>query len=1013
MRYRHASRGERCSLIAAQRKLSLISAFAVVLVASAGCPEPTAEPPPPTPDAGPPVVDCNNYTFRGEVYNCGAVDRCNLTDFETALACCECNPLYCDPDPTCPVDPGEPPVLAADTCMGCHNGSTQNDYAGPGISNPHPFGVRNISCTGCHGGDGTKASKLEAHVPPPPQVGDRQNQQVNAQAWFNRLTMSGLDTYPDWTVNGVTYEAVDYINFINPGDLRIVKDGRGCGACHQDHAWAMSQGSVIGTETGFFSSAFQHIGVPNPVVENQGLYQDTAADFSYRGTQNPNFNAGTAKVGEVGRTLPVPEYAAFTGPMYNNAGLTAAGLNADIITAAENPANTNKVRADSNLAKLYQTQISITCGDCHAGSAGANNRYADFRSSGCTTCHMEYSMDGRSRSTDPNVPKLEPANPDAIAAPERPHVDTHQVRNVAKILPNGGGFIRGISDRACVGCHQGSNRTVLQYWGIRLDQNQDVVNNFQYPANPVTFANTAADTRLFDPAVANNTFNGRNANQYILDEDYDGDARDDTPADVHYEAGLGCIDCHGSRDAHSGTEGNWGRRIMSKMDQIVQVRCESCHGDIDNYASTGACVAYTGEQKTCVKDYEGNAMRNTELDNQGNYWLISRVDGQRHYVPQTKDTIYPNNKRNPITNQLVYNANASYSMGRFNGVNTDGIGPQQTNPVLAQQGFSHTDNMDCISCHATWNNQCIGCHLRTQYDAANPNLFSNITGERIVQAQDNADFTYISPVMMYLGVNSKNKVTQISAGMKVFYAYTDLNGDTSDVFAFSDRNGEGNNPNYQNRNAHPSLGMYQMSAHSIRGRVTQNKEGAKYCVACHNTTEGLAVFGAQYADFVTAYANRDYANFDFDLLQEHIGQNTGNQLNSPFWVHMTAGLGSGLFLFDANGCPVNPLDANDNRFFCNGVSPQDQFNVNNVAYDLDRMVEIGGVTNVSSLHPMQVFGGANLRAGSLNANMAGTLGGPIINKLTNIDVNAGGKVLDSWLDANGAPQGDAANYINQ
>jgi hypothetical protein len=42
-------------------------------------------------------------------------------------------------------------------------------------------------------------------------------------------------------------------------------------------------------------------------------------------------------------------------------------------------------------------------------------------------------------------------------------------------------------DRACVGCHQGSNRTVLQYWGIRLDQNQDLVNNFQYPANPVTF----------------------------------------------------------------------------------------------------------------------------------------------------------------------------------------------------------------------------------------------------------------------------------------------------------------------------------------------------------------------------------------------------------------------------------------------------------------------------------------------------------------------------------------------
>jgi hypothetical protein len=120
-----------------------------------------------------------------------------------------------------------------------------------------------------------------------------------------------------------------------------------------------------------------------------------------------------------------------------------------------------------------------------------------------------------------------------------------------------------------VGCHQGSNRTVLQYWGIRLDQNQDLVNNFQYPANPVNFTNTRRTRACIDPAVNNATFNGRNANQYILAEDYDGDGRDDTPADVHYEAGLGCIDCHGSRDVHGGTEGDpTSGKIMSRMDQV-------------------------------------------------------------------------------------------------------------------------------------------------------------------------------------------------------------------------------------------------------------------------------------------------------------------------------------------------------------------------------------------------------------------------------------------------------------
>ena len=163
---------------------------------------------------------------------------------------------------------------------------------------------------------------------------------------------------------------------------------------------------------------------------------------------------------------------------------------------------------------------------------------------------MEYSMDGRSRSDDRNVNKDEPYNPDQIAdfnnnngTFERPHIKRHRITNVAKVNADGS-FTPGIEDTACVGCHQGSNRTVLQYWGIRLDQNEDVVNNNQYPQNPDIYRHQ--DVRLFDPSVTvngvvqgNNTFNGRNAQQYLLYEDYDGDGRDDTPPDVHYEVGLG------------------------------------------------------------------------------------------------------------------------------------------------------------------------------------------------------------------------------------------------------------------------------------------------------------------------------------------------------------------------------------------------------------------------------------------------------------------------------------------
>ena len=720
----------------------------------------------------------------------------------------------------------------------------------------------------------------------------------------------------------------------------------------------------------------------------------------------PSYNAATREVGEVGQMVEQPEKAGYRGEMYQNPLYDAATL-ANYLDNTD-PARPNRVRYGSPLETLYDEMVSITCGDCHLNSAGQNDRYADFRSSGCTSCHMEYSYDGRSRSGDPNVPRNEPANPDAIAAGERAHVEAHQIRNVAKILPNGA-FVRGISDRACVGCHQGSNRTVLQFWGIRLDQNQDLTNNFQYPANPQTFQNTAQDERLYDPGVANATFNGRNANQYILNEDYDGDQRDDTPPDVHYEAGMGCIDCHGSRDLHSGTEGDPSSgQLRSRQDQVTTLKCESCHGGVTERAATAPCTTYDGRAAECVVDREGNALRHVSKDAAGEYWLISRLNGQRHFLPQTYDVVVNNNKRNPLNQRLIYNPRASYAMGRADGNDRTGIGPVQDDPnLLRSRDFSHTDNLDCAACHASWVNNCIGCHLKNQYDTNPANyFFSNITGERILLFQANADFVYQTPVSMYLGINSRGRITQISPAEKVFYRYQDLNGQESQVFAFSDRLGEGNNPNAP-RNAHPAGAQNQMMPHSIRGKVTSDKEGPRYCVACHLNQDQVNNFGAQYADFRTNYYNRNYANLDFNLLQQHIGQNPGNQLNSPFFVHMAAGLGTGLFLFDANGCPVNPLDDNANRQYCNNVSPQDQFDVNNVAYDLDRIVELTGVPNSSSAHP-RLTGDGPQRIGASNPEMAGPMDAQRLQMLADPNV---GLVLDSYIDANGDPQGGAANYL--
>jgi len=904
----------------------------------------------------------------------------------------------------------------AETCMQCHNGSAHDDYAGPGLENPHPFGGQGtIRCTVCHGGDPTAISHLAAHVPPPPEIGDETFQTQNARAYFNRLTLAGVDKFPDYTVNGATFTALQFLRFVNPGDLRVVGTGQGCGACHDPHR-DVGMKNLLFTEAGIFGNARFTSGDENAVTASAGLYQDTANDYGWRASADPTA-ASQTQTGAVAELLEAPVYSVHgrTGGaniFQNQTDYTAAALNSQRTTD-------NRVLPGSPLSNLFHEQVAFTCGDCHLGSAGANNRYGDYRSSGCTSCHMRYSQDGRSKSTDWNIRKLEPLDPDDIDDPERPHVERHLIASVAKTLPDGR-KVPGIDDFTCAGCHQGSNRTVMQYWGIRLDQNADLARGQQYPANPVSFQNTAQDPRLFDPAVANNTFNGRNANQYILREDYDGDGRDDTPPDVHYEAGLGCIDCHGSADIHGGRVGVPDQPLLSHMEQAVAIQCESCHGTISTYALTVSGTAFDGTPRQVAKDRKGAPLNNVFRDVDGEYYLVSKLDGRRHYVPQTRDTVSPNGKQNTITGRPVFSAKASYAMGRIDGDPSNGQGPVQQS-LTTTAGFSHTDNMSCVSCHASWTNTCTGCHLKGEYDLGNN--FSNVTGERIVYRQTNADFTYQTPVPFQMGVNVHNQIGVITTNTNVFYQYRDINGDFTQVFAFSDRKGTGNAPQ-PGGGPHPALSHNLMMPHSIRGRVNPANEGPRYCVSCHITTGGLAAFGPQYDAFRTAMATASFQDLDFAMLQAHIGKNPGNQLDSPLWVHQAVGLGSGLFLFDDQGRPINPLDDDPNRHGCEilvngqlvpGPSPKDAFDPATftaaVKLNLDRIVEPSGVSNASNNHALLEPGvGPNLRDGANDPGMAGPLGARLVRRLADPGA-ADAIVLDAWIDADGALKGAAPQIV--
>jgi hypothetical protein len=170
--------------------------------------------------------------------------------------------------------------------------------------------------------------------------------------------------------------------------------------------------------------------------------------------------------------------------------------------------------------------------------------------------------------------------------------------------------------------------------------------------------------------------------------------------------------------------------------------------------------------------------------------LVSRLNGGTHYIPQVRDVVDASNglagRKNwppgtPRSGQPIYNLVASYAMGRYDaggGDLQDGYGPMQptlqnNNIQVPRQGFSHSggraanqgvspgnrpafgQGLECYTCHAAWQNNCIGCHLDAFYDAnANNFFFSQVTSE-CIYFNFNANFVYQNPVNFMMGINDR------------------------------------------------------------------------------------------------------------------------------------------------------------------------------------------------------------------------------------------------------------------
>jgi len=271
----------------------------------------------------------------------------------------------------------------------------------------------------------------------------------------------------------------------------------------------------------------------------------------------------------------------------------------------------------------YSHYLAKNCNTCHAAGYPRNNSAALYRSTGCSSCHFLYAQDGVYRGADEAMPKSYPVYP-----------ERHEITS-------------DITVEQCATCHFQGGRIGLLFRGIREGG----------------FSETPEHAEVWNENVY-----GHTAGYYILDEDTTNSV-DETPPDLHYAAGMVCVDCRVDSDVHC-----YGNPSSTEKYQ-VDLRCEDCHGTVRE--------AQSPDNKDVYHTQSGRALTQLYTNAEGNVALKGRVSGEEHVVPQPA-LILPELSEDSDMHQAMAPNGADWA---------------------------HPDSLTCDTCHTSYNQQCLGCHV--------------------------------------------------------------------------------------------------------------------------------------------------------------------------------------------------------------------------------------------------------------------------------------------------------------
>ncbi len=409
-------------------------------------------------------------------------------------------------------------VGPGDGCTTCHVGIEQAH--GP---------IQPENCVVCHGGDGEALTQECAHISVPENWAEVRGEGLPpAEEGFIK------DMAPDQ----LAALDPDYVRFINPGDIRV--NDESCGLCHQQRVEDL-RNSIMTTNAGHYM----------PTLYLAGFQDQDAIYGSHAAVDDecdPDETPGT--VCELQTLVPPSDEE------------MQAAIDAGDLALVEQYANTH--------------YLSKSCNTCHAAGYPPQTSRYQYRSSGCSACHVLYNEDGVFQGGD-----------EAIRLGAFPYPITHEITDA-------------IPTQQCTTCHFQGGRIGLLFQGIR----EGGFGSELTPENAEGWQVSAF---------------GHEPGYYILDEDTTNDY-DETPPDVHFAAGMHCSDCHVGTDVH-GTG-----KLYNTSKFQVDIRCEDCHGTVRSPAVADASGLY--------RTANGRLLPQLSTGPTGEVLLTGRVDGVQHTVAQ-------------------------------------------------------------------------------------------------------------------------------------------------------------------------------------------------------------------------------------------------------------------------------------------------------------------------------------------------------------------------------------------